>query len=123
MQAMQSRKGSTQTELLNMFAEKSTNKNKDTNENTSEDTNLASLLRNVIDALTQRDAERLQHLSLSIEVTSLPTGSVSAEVRYLHRLLGALLQESQRNLRVWQRAAGRHSRESYCRQSYGPFYR
>ncbi|MBB6147246.1 response regulator RpfG family c-di-GMP phosphodiesterase [Silvibacterium bohemicum] len=127
MQATQCMKCSNQAEQPDTLAEESTNK--DTKENTNTDTNLALLLRNVIDALTQSDAERLQQLSLSIvDGTSLSTGSALAEVQSLHRLLGALLQESRRNLRVWRRASGMHSREfcsrqSYSREFYRPFYR
>jgi hypothetical protein len=75
---------------------------------------LLALLRRTLDALVRSDAEELQALLRSIGGMKPASGAAElAEARSLHRVLGALLKETQRTLRLWRRAVGTGSREPY----------
>src|ERR1700758_2455677 len=75
------------------------------------------LLRSATDALIRNDTEQLHRLLQSVDflgsVTPLPQGEELAEALSLHRLLGALLVKTQRNLRLLRRAAGLRTPQSY----------
>jgi hypothetical protein len=76
-----------------------------------------AVLRSAIDALVSNDTEQLhrllQSLDSSASVTPLPQDEDLAEALSLHRLLGALLMKTQRNLRLLRRAAGVRTPRSY----------
>jgi hypothetical protein len=74
-------------------------------------------LQGAIEALVSNDLAELERLVRSLDhLEPLPQGPELAEALCLHRLLGALLQETRRNLRLLRRAAGRRTH-----QAYGPF--
>jgi hypothetical protein len=78
---------------------------------------LVPLLHGAIDALVGNDIEALHRLLRSLgspdSLTPLPQGTELAEALSLHRRLGALLKETQRNLRLLRRTAGMRTPQSY----------
>ena len=85
----------------------------------SEGMPLVPLLRRTIDALTRVDVAELELcLRSTASMISAPQGEELAEARSLHRLLGALLRETQRNLRLVRRAANVRGAGSYGATSF-----
>jgi hypothetical protein len=75
---------------------------------------LVPFLHRVIDGLVRGDAEELHRLLQSLTCLALmPMAAEFGEAQPLHRLLGALLQETQRNLRLLRRVADLRTRQSY----------
>jgi hypothetical protein len=72
----------------------------------------------VIGALTVHDADTLNRLRQAID-SGVPESWQTAtdDARCLHRLLGALLKETERNLRLWRKVMGLRSPGTYGRIS------
>ncbi|HEY1807361.1 MAG TPA: hypothetical protein VGG42_02310 [Acidobacteriaceae bacterium] len=79
----------------------------------TDSSSLVALLREAIEALVRSDAQRLERILCSIDCVSAPVGAELAEARSLRRLLGALLKETHRNLRLLRRSRAAQRREWY----------
>jgi len=78
-----------------------------------ENDSLVALLREAIEALAKSDAKRLEGILSRAHGVTLPAGTELAEARSLHRLLGALLNETDRNQRLLRRSMAAPGREWY----------